>query len=186
MSRLLFLPKFAPKPENMDIIDKITTMIEPSLNELGYTIVLLKLSDAARRKTLTLMAERRDGTLMGFDDCTEISRTVSALMDVEDPITTAYNLEVCSPGVDRPLVKFEDYVRYVEYEIKLETLIPITGRKRFRGVITKAANNTVSLRTEEGIDTDIAFTNIRHGRLVMTDGLMKAFLKQQDKQATQA
>lgn len=122
---------------------------------------------------------------MSFDDCTAISRTVSALMDVEDPIATAYNLEVCSPGIDRPLVKFADYVRYHNYEVKLDTLIPIQGRKRFRGVITAAKDELVSLKTDNG-DFEIPFTNIKSAKLVMTDALLKSFLKQQKKEQGQS
>lgn len=165
----------------MDVLDKITAMIAPSLEAMGYSIVQLKLDSAERRKTLSLMAERIDGRIMSFDDCTMISRTVSALMDVEDPITTAYNLEVCSPGVDRPLVKFADFERHVKYEVKLETLIPVEGRKRFRGVITAAKNNIVSMKTDNG-EYDIPFTNIKSAKLVMTDELMKSFLKPQKKE----
>ncbi|MDX2072977.1 MAG: ribosome maturation factor RimP [Alphaproteobacteria bacterium] len=165
----------------MDVIDKITALVAPSLDAMGYAIVQLKLADSARRKTLTLMAERNDGRIMGFDDCTAISRTVSALMDVEDPITSAYDLEVCSPGIDRPLVKFADYARYAGYEVKLETLIPVEGRKRFRGIITGAKDNVVSLKTDNG-DFSIPFTNIKSAKLVMTDELVKSFLKQQKKE----
>lgn len=167
----------------MDIVEKITAMIEPSLDAMGYCIVQLKLMDG-KRKTLTLMAERKDARIMSFDDCTEISRTVSALMDVEDPISGAYNLEVCSPGLDRPLVKFADFERHVNYEVKLETLIPIDGRKRFKGVLASAAKNTLVMKTDEG-ETEIPFSNVKSAKLVMTDELMRAFLKQQDKETKQ-
>ena len=165
----------------MDVLDKITAMVAPSLDAMGYSIVQLRLEGSERRKTLSLMAERSDGRIMSFDDCTAISRTVSALMDVEDPIATAYNLEVCSPGVDRPLVKFVDYERYNGYEVKLDTLIPIQGRKRFRGVITGAKDQIVALKTDNG-DYDIPFTNIKSAKLVMTDELLKSFLRQQKKE----
>lgn len=168
----------------MDVIEKITTMITPSLDAMGYEIVQLKLMDG-KRKTLSLMAERKDARIMSFDDCADISRTVSALMDVEDPIASAYNLEVCSPGVDRPLVKFTDYERHLNYEIKLETLIPVGGRKRFKGTLTKAENGMVSLRTDEG-EADIAHSNIKSAKLLMTDELMRSFLKQQAKQSQEA
>jgi ribosome maturation factor RimP len=165
----------------MDVIDKITAIISPSLDAMGYEIVQLKLVDG-KRKTLSLMAERKDAKIMSFDDCTDISRTVSALMDVEDPITNAYNLEVCSPGVDRPLVKFSDYERHANYEIKLETLIPVAGRKRFKGTLIAAKDGMIHLRAEEG-EADIAFTNIKSAKLLMTDELMRSFLKQQSQQS---
>ena len=165
----------------MDVLDKITTLVAASLDAMGYSIVQLRLADSDRRKTLTIMAECTDGRIMSFDDCTAISRTVSALMDVEDPIATAYNLEVCSPGIDRPLVKFADYERYKNYEIKLDTLIPISGRKRFRGVLTGAKDQIVTLKTENG-EAEIPFTNIKNAKLVMTDELVRSFLQQQKKE----
>src|SRR4051812_17473343 len=102
----------------MDIVQKITDTIEPSLQAMGYAVVLIKLGEGGRRKTLSIMAERADEKAMGFDDCAEISRTVSALLDVEDPIQGAYDLEVCSPGIDRPLTRLDDFKRYEGYEAK--------------------------------------------------------------------
>jgi len=166
----------------MDIVEKISAMIGPSLDAMGYDIVQIKMMDG-KRKTLSLMAERKDAVIMSFDDCTAISRTVSALMDVEDPITSAYNLEVMSPGIDRPLVKFADFAKHVNYEVKLETLIPVGGRKRFKGLLSKAENNTVTINFENTA-TDIAYSNIKSAKLVMTDELVRSFLKQQ--QATEA
>lgn len=165
----------------MDIVQKITIAIEPSLDAMGYGLVQVKLSDGARRKTLTIMAERQDNRPMGFDDCTEISRMVSALMEVEDPITGAYDLEVCSPGLDRPLTKPMDYKKYAGYEAKIETLLPMEGgRKRFRGAIAHADERSVRLKMPEG-DIEIGFNNIRQAKLVMTDELVQAELKQQKK-----
>ena len=165
----------------MDVVEKINAMISPSLSAMGYSIVQLKLADSSKRKTLTLMAERTDGVVMGFDDCTDISRTVSALMDVEDPIASAYNLEVCSPGLDRPLMKLDDYVRFAGHEAKVETLIPLEGRKRFKGVIEAPEKDNVMLTTTEG-KVMIAFRNIRSAKLVATDALLEDFMKQQKKQ----
>lgn len=165
----------------MDVVEKITTMIEPSLAAMGYDIVQLKLMDG-KRKTLSLMAERKDGVVMSFDDCADISRTVSALMDVEDPISSAYNLEVCSPGLDRPLIKFSDYEQHVNYEIKCETLIPVAGRKRFKGRLLSAKGNEITLKTDDG-EVAIPFGNIKSGKLIMTDELVAAFLKKQKQPA---
>ena len=168
----------------MDISEKITGMITPSLEAMGYRIVQLKLMDG-KRKTLSIMAERIDGRIMSFDDCGEISRTASALLDVEDPITSAYNLEVCSPGIDRPLVTFEDFMRHANYEVKLETLIPVGGRKRFKGRIISAKDNKVNITTDNG-DAELNYSNIRTAKLVMTDELVKSFMKQQKLESNQA
>src|ERR1700722_4468978 len=100
----------------MNIVEKITAAIEPSLANMGYALVQVKLADGARRKTLTIMAERRDNGAMGFADCSAISERASALLDVEDPIVSAYDLEVCSPGIDRPLTRLQDFVRFAGFE----------------------------------------------------------------------
>jgi ribosome maturation factor RimP len=164
----------------MDVVEKIRSMIEPSLSDMGYDIVQIKLMDGGKRKTLSVMAERADGIGMSFDDCTDISRTVSALLDVEDPITSAYNLEVMSPGVDRPLTKFSDFEKYSNNDCKLETLIPIDGRKRFKGTIAQAKNNEITLETSEGT-YEIPFTNIRNAKLSMNDAMLANSLKQSKK-----
>ena len=149
----------------MDIVTKITQTIEPSLTAMGYDIVQVKLADGSRRKTLTIMAERTDATPMGFDDCTEITRTVSALMEVEDPITGAYDLEVCSPGLDRPLTRLADYKRFAGLDAKVETMIPVDGRKRFRGIIKGASGDTVTLVLPEKEEVSFAFTLIKGAKL---------------------
>lgn len=162
----------------MDVLSRIVQIIEPSMVALGYNLVQVKLADGTRRKTLTIMAERIDDVMMGFDDCTEITNTVSALLDVEEPITGAYNLEVCSPGIDRPLTKREDYTRFAGYEIKAETIIPINGRKRFRGILKGIEGEKVTL-VVDGVEVELPFSHIKAAKLVMTDELVKTHLKKQ-------
>jgi ribosome maturation factor RimP len=135
----------------------------------GYQLVQVKLADSARRKTLTVMAERNDDKPMGFDDCSLISQTASALLEVEDPITGAYDLEVCSPGIDRPLTKLKDFVRFSGNEAKVETMIPIDGRRKFRGRIESVEGETITLHMPEG-DAKIEFRNIRSARLSPPNG----------------
>jgi ribosome maturation factor RimP len=147
---------------------------------MGYGIVLLKLVDGGRRKTLTVMAERKDEQMMSFDDCAEISRTISALLDVEDPIHGAYNLEVCSPGIDRPLTKPADFKRFTGFEAKIETILPIEGRKRFKGVLKGLEKELIVLAMPEG-EVRIPFPQIRIAKLVMTDELIEAHLRKQKK-----
>ncbi len=166
--------------QHVDIIERITHAIEPSVESMGYRLVQVRLADGTRRKTLTIMAERADGVFMSFDDCSEISQTVSALLDVDDPITGAYDLEVCSPGIDRPLTKLDDFKRYEGYEIKCETLIPIDGRKRFRGKITGCKGEIISLAAESG-DVQVSFGNLRTAKLVANDTSLGDVLRQQKK-----
>lgn len=162
----------------MDLVERITQAIEPSLDDMGYSVVLIKLADGGRRKTLTVMAERKDGRVMSFDDCTDISRRIGALLEVDDPITGAYDLEVCSPGIDRPLTKFKDFSRYAGLEAKIETQLPIDGRRRFKGLIGVRGEN-VFMTMPEG-EVEIPYRNIRNAKLVMTDALLAANVKKQE------
>lgn len=166
----------------VDVLSRVYEVIEPSVNALGYNLVQVKLNDGVRRKTLMVMAERKDDAVMGFDDCEEISHTVSALLDVEEPqggiISGAYNLEVCSPGIDRPLTKREDYKRFSGYEIKAETIIPIDGRKRFKGILKGIEKDEVAMLVDN-VEAKLPFTHIKNAKLVMTDELVASYLKKQ-------
>jgi ribosome maturation factor RimP len=130
----------------------------------------------ARRATLQIMAERIDDAAMTVDDCTDISRTVSALLDVADPIAGAYMLEVSSPGIDRPLTRPEDYDRFAGFEAKIELGQPLDGRKRFRGRILGRAPDSpdqVRLRAEAG-EISLPLAGISKAKLVITDDLLAA------------
>lgn len=163
----------------MDIVTRITEIIEPSLTALGYNLVQVKLLEG-KRKTLSIMAERADEMMMSFDDCGLITQTASALLDVEDPISSAYNLEVCSPGIDRPLVKREDFARFAGYEIKAETIIPVENRKRFRGILKGIEGDLVTIAGEDG-EFALPFSHIRMAKLIETDELFAKHLKKQKK-----
>ncbi|OJX14002.1 MAG: hypothetical protein BGO77_01395 [Caedibacter sp. 37-49] len=150
----------------MDLIKKIKDIIEPTLNSLGYHIVRVQFSGQVR-PTLQVMIEKLDLSALSIDDCVKASRQISALLDVEDPIDTAYQLEVTSPGLDRPLVALQDYVRFQGAEIKLETVSPLEGRKRFKGILSQVKEGTIFLKPEDSEATlDIAYENILKAKLV--------------------
>jgi ribosome maturation factor RimP len=127
----------------------IEQLIEPSLDALGYRIVRIVLT-GARGSTLQVMAERSDGVPMSVDDCALISRSVSALLDVSDPIAGAYRLEISSPGIDRPLLKPADYDRFSGREARIELSAALRGRKRFRGRLLGVTDETIRLATPTG------------------------------------
>jgi ribosome maturation factor RimP len=112
---------------------RISAMVEPAILDLGFRLVRIKLS-GLNGLTLQIMAERPDGT-MSVEDCEKVSRTIAPVLDVEDPINQEYNLEISSPGVDRPLVRASDFARWVGHLVKLELAEPLDGRRRFRGEI---------------------------------------------------
>jgi ribosome maturation factor RimP len=152
--------------------NEIARIIEPSLDAMGYRLVRVLLM-GSRRATLQIMAERRDDTPMSVEDCADISRAISALLDVADPIAGAYTLEVSSPGLDRPLVKPEDYDRFRGFEAKIELSEPLEGRKRFRGRLLGRDDDIVRIATDAG-ETRVPFAGIARAKLLVTDELLAA------------
>lgn len=152
--------------------EKIEAAIAPSVADMGFNLVQVKLMDGRGGQTLQIMAERPDGS-MSLDDCAAISRQVSALLDVEDVIATAYRLEVSSPGIDRPLVKPADYPPYIGHSAKIETQLPVNGRKRFTGIIAAVTAEAVVLQVD-GQEHTLPFIDIQSAKLVLTDALIKA------------
>jgi ribosome maturation factor RimP len=158
--------------------NRIAQLIEPSLEAMGYGLVRVVIT-SGRRATLQVMAERRDDRPMTVDDCAQISHSVSALLDVADPITGAYMLEISSPGIDRPLVRAEDYDRFAGFEAKFELARPIEGRKRFRGRLLGTSGSKVLLATETG-EKELPLDAVARAKLVITDDLMAAARRDTD------
>jgi ribosome maturation factor RimP len=145
-------------------------MIEPSLEAMGYRLVRVSLT-STRRATLQIMAERLDDAAMTVDDCAQISRSISAVLDVADPIAGAYTLEVSSPGIDRPLVRPEDYDRFAGFEARIDLNAPFEGRKRFRGRVLGRNGEYVRLVAETG-EVMLPFADIARAKLILTDDLI--------------
>lgn len=165
-----------------DPVRRIEDIVVPSLAAMGYDVVRVLIS-GGRNPTLQIMAEPVSGRAMSVEDCTEISRTVSALLDVEDPLPTAsYTLEVSSPGIDRPLVRPHDYERYAGFEARVDTVVPVDGRKRFRGTILGLAGEHVRLKPTDGVAgasatdgaVEIPLAAIHRAKLILTDQLLAA------------
>ncbi|TVQ58941.1 MAG: ribosome maturation factor RimP [Rhodobacteraceae bacterium] len=158
---------------------RIAGIVRPTVEGMGFELVRVRLM-GGKRLTLQIMAERPDGR-MEVDDCAELSRALSAVLDVEDPIDREYALEVSSPGIDRPLTRLDDFDRWKGWTAKLETEAPVEGRKRFKGELTGVEGRSVMLATETGT-VALPFDSLADARLVLTDALIEASLKaQQDK-----
>lgn len=156
----------------MDQATLIGRLVEPSLNAMGYDLVRVHLSGGQDLR-LQIMAERLDGEGMTVDDCADISRNVSAILDVEDPIKSAYTLEVSSPGIDRPLVRLADFERFAGFEARVESAAPVDGRKRFRGKLIGVEDDRVKIDVE-GTTYAVPFDEIHRAKLVLTDELIAA------------
>jgi len=154
------------------LADRIGALIEPSLKALGYDLVRVQI-DGKRQARVQIMAERSDGSGMGVEDCAQVSRTVAALLDVEDPIEGAYQLEVSSPGIDRPLVRPQDYARFAGHLANVELRTPRDGRRRFTGTLKGVRGESVALDLgEETLEVPLA--EIERGKLVLTEALLKS------------
>ncbi len=153
---------------------RIAALVAPTIEAMGYALVRLRLM-GGKTKTLQVMAERPDGR-MEIEDCAELSRAISALLDVEDPLADAYTLEVSSPGIDRPLTRLADFARWEGYEAKLETEEPIDGRKRFRGVLAGIEGREVLIEIDEGT-IGLEFDWLADAKLVLTDDLIAESLR---------
>jgi ribosome maturation factor RimP len=156
----------------VDWTRQITELIEPTLNEMGFELIRV-LVTGGQRPTLQIMVERADLAPLTVEHCAGASRAISALLDVADPIAGAYRLEVSSPGIDRPLVRRADYERFAGLEARLETELPIDGRRRFRGRLVGLAGDRVRLALPEG-ERSIPFDAIKKAKLVLTDELLAA------------
>lgn len=159
---------------------RVAAIIEPAIEDLGFRLVRVKVT-GTNGCTVQIMAERPDGT-MSVDDCEEVSKTISPVLDVEDPISTAYYLEVSSPGIDRPLVRASDFDRWTSHDTKIELELPLNGRKRFRGFIrgTEGGEALIELPdVKDGEDSmvKIPLASIRDAHLVLTDELVRESLR---------
>jgi ribosome maturation factor RimP len=162
---------------------RVAQIIEPAIMGLGYQLVRVKIS-SANGCTMQIMAERTDGT-MGIEDCEAVSRAISPVLDVDDPMTQAYHLEISSPGIDRPLVRIIDFERWATHDTKVELAVPVNGRKRYRGIIHASGEASLILTRDdpkegEEANVEIPYANIGDARLVLTDRLIDTALGRAD------
>ena len=159
---------------------RVAAVVEPVIGDLGFRLVRIKVT-AQNGCTVQIMAEREDGT-MSVADCESVSRAVSPVLDLEDPIGRAYYLEVSSPGIDRPLVRAGDFNRWAGYDAKVEMAVPVAGRKRFRGIVRGAEGGeaVIALPDAKGGEEPLVrlpLSDIGEARLVLTDELVRESLR---------
>jgi ribosome maturation factor RimP len=170
------------------IAARVAAIVEPALVGIGYRLVRVRIS-GLDGCTVQIMAERPDGT-MTIDDCEAVSRGLSPVLDVADPIDRAYRLEVSSPGMDRPLVRRSDFERYAGHQIKVELAATIEGRRRFRGVLLGVDAEAARIRREdaspgEANEVLLPIEAMAEAKLVLTDALITESLRRA-KQAERA
>ena len=158
----------------------VLTIVEPVIEQLGYRLVRVRVS-GAEGCTVQIMAERPDGT-MTVEDCEAVSRALSPVLDMADPIDRAYRLEISSPGIDRPLVRKSDFERYAGHVAKIEMAMPFQGRKRFRGILTGTEGEAVRIRRDDAAEGEEAevllpIEEMSEAKLVLTDHLVTEALR---------
>lgn len=154
----------------LDRAAAVERLVAPSLAATGYEVVRV-LVMGQHRPLLQIMIERADRRSVSVDDCAEVSRTVSALLDVEELIAGSYTLEVSSPGIDRPLTRPEHFVRFAGFEAKVETRMPLDGRKKFTGRLLGLEGERVRIATAEG-EVALPLADVQRAKLVLTDELI--------------
>jgi ribosome maturation factor RimP len=154
---------------------RVAALAEPVLAGLGFRLVRVRITGFAGC-TLQIMAERPDGT-MTIEDCEAVSRSLSPVFDVADPIVGSYRLEISSPGIDRPLVRRSDFDRYAGHVAQVEMQAPIDGRRRFRGELNGTDGEYARIRCEGAGDTLLRIDDMTEAKLVLTDALISEALR---------
>ena len=152
----------------------IARLIEPEVKRLGYDLVRVMMIGGTSDPTLQVMAERPDTRQLDLSDCEIISRELSNILDLADPIDGSYRLEVSSPGIDRPLTRLKDFADWAGYDARITLDPPRDGRRQFGGTLAGLDGEDVKLTDKEGRDYSLPFAAISTAKLVLTDKLIRA------------
>ncbi|KPU83646.1 ribosome maturation protein RimP [Psychromonas sp. PRT-SC03] len=142
---------------------RLTDMFTPSVEDLGYELVGIEYTRAGKHSILRVYIDQDAGILV--DDCAAVSRQISALMDVEDPITNEYTLEVSSPGLERPLFSATHYQSFIGSEVKIQLRMPIQNRRRWKGIIASVEGEIISVNVDGTLER-FALSNIQKANIV--------------------
>lgn len=154
-------------------IERLRALIEPIVQRMGYELVRITFGGGERRATLQVMAERPETGQLVIEDCAEISRALSAMLDEVDPIPGEYRLEVSSPGIDRPLTRRKDFETWAGHDARLNAKSPVEGRKRFSGTLKGLEGDDVLIETDTGLFR-VPLSEVESAKLVLTDRLIEA------------
>ncbi len=143
--------------------DELAKLLEPSVERLGYELADLEVRLGGKGGLIRVFIDKPEG--IDLDDCEKVSRAVSALLDVEDPVPGNYNLEVSSPGLDRKLTKVEHFQRFEGETVKVQMRFPIEGRRRFRGTLVSSDDENIVVEVD-GESHSLPLKTIDTARLV--------------------
>jgi ribosome maturation factor RimP len=173
LSKAVAMPGSIERPQHEGLEARIADAVAPTMEHMGYELVRVQVS-GKERPVVQIMADRADGATFRVEDCEAISHAIGAVLDVEDPIRGQWALEVSSAGIDRPLTRAKDWERYAGHVAQVELVVPLEGRKRFKGIALGADAETARLRLEDGAEMALPRGNIRRAKLVLTDELIAA------------
>ncbi|NNM77430.1 ribosome maturation protein RimP [Sphingomonas sp. ID1715] len=158
----------------MTDIAALTQLIEPEAKALGFDLVRVQMIGGVSDPTLQVMAERPDTRQLTIDDCADLSRRLSDVLDSADPIETAYRLEVSSPGIDRPLTRLKDFSDWAGHEARITLAEPMGDRKQFTGELIGTEDDEVLVATKDGREARLPFAGIKTAKLTLTNKLIAA------------
>ena len=158
----------------MATIAGLERLIEPEVKRLGYELVRVMMIGGSSDPTLQVMAERPDTRQLDISDCEKISRHLSDMLDLADPIDGSYRLEVSSPGIDRPLTRLKDFKDWAGHEARIKLIEPHEGRKQFTCILQGIEGEEILIITKEGEAHALPFSAISSAKLVLTDKLIQA------------
>lgn len=161
---------------------KIWDLIEAGVEDMNLRLVRVRITGGSGQNTVQVMIEPQESTAQNMvsvtlEECEAVSRMASAIMDVEDPITNKYHLEVSSTGIERPLVKEEDFNAYAGRRAKVEMQFPIDNRRRFFGVLKGMEENGIAMTTDEGESTLLPYESVKFAHLALTDDEINEMMK---------
>jgi ribosome maturation factor RimP len=154
---------------------KIEELITPTIHSLGYDLVRVQILDEGT-KTLQIMVDRLDEANLTIDDCSIISKEISIIIDINDPIGENYLLEVSSPGIDRPLLRFKDFEKYAGFHARIDMNIALEGRKKFKGKLTGIEGDNIRIKVKEETYL-LPFSKIEKAKLTLTQELLDAAIQ---------
>lgn len=166
-------PATAEEPNHQGLEAKVASLITPSIEGMGYELVRVLIL-GRDRPTVQVMADRADGSQISVDDCERITHAVSAILDVDDPLPGRWTLEVSSAGIDRPLTRPKDWVRFAGHQARAEMVMPVDGRRRFTGIVLGADDTHARMRLDDGEEVSLPLADLRRAKLLLTDALIAA------------
>ncbi|MDB5677190.1 ribosome maturation protein RimP [Sphingomonas bacterium] len=155
-------------------IARLTHLIEPEAQALGFDLVRVRMFGGGDDLTLQVMAERPDTRQLTIDDCAELSRRISDTLDEVDPIAEAYRLEVSSPGIDRPLTRLGDFADWIGHEARIHLTAPVDGRKQLTGDLAGVDGDRITIDVKKHEKMTIGFDQVADAKLLITDRLLAA------------